>query len=636
MKSTTSNFGAGAVEDLTDGQLLERFSSRRGEEAERAFAALIARHGPMVLGVCRLVLRDDHDAEDAFQATFLTLARKARTLRHPDRVGSWLYGVARNASRQVKDGNRRRLRQQEAILEARPAMERPERESQLEIVEEIEAIHAEIERLPERYKTVIVFCDLQGLTHEEAARRLGQPAGTISARLSRGRERLKHRLIRRGIAPSGSFSGLAVACLASTMPPALVNSTVRIAMNGLTGSTTGMAPASISAISRAASRSMLMAKLKAISVALSPAFGGLGGMIIAAVLAQSIAASPVMDSMQAEIERAWGDETPARALRTRCLMSLKVEIEDPAFGDLYFPNALISPGDRVIHWTDWLEDVARKRGKHYQYYRFVPPGLRTPPPGLERATGYNGAGSWVYTHGARNANVHPGDDPTARLGMDYFGDMIGFPGEPFAPSRTVAGEAKEVYRLDRLIPSGLYTIAGDEVVEGEPCIILDRPGRDRVWLARDKGWSIARREWRWSDGGPMKRRITNRDFRPLCEGAWLPHSATMEVFGLPDSRPGRRVGVLNATLLEVQANVPDLIFEPIFPDGTSVHDLGAGEMFLKGGASGPARDEARVRLAAYRPEFRPEPWWRSAWFVGGCVGLSMGLAALIWRKGLSR
>ena len=181
----------GTVAGLTDGQLLERFASHRGAEAEPAFTALVMRHGPLVFGVCQSLLRNPHDAEDAFQATFMVLARKAGSIRQPDRLGPWLHGVAHRTARRLKDKNaRRKSYEAEAAVysdRAHPSSGSSQHPSALANHDEIEALHREIERLPARYKTAIVLCDLQGLTHEEAARRLGRRVGTISSQVSRAR-----------------------------------------------------------------------------------------------------------------------------------------------------------------------------------------------------------------------------------------------------------------------------------------------------------------------------------------------------------------------------------------------------------------------------------------------------------------
>jgi RND family efflux transporter MFP subunit len=219
-------FNIGAVRELTDGQLLERFATERGEAAELAFAVLVERHGPMVMRVCRSVLTELHDAQDAFQATFLVLVKRARGLWVRDSVGPWLHQVAyRTAScaRRIT-ARHRRLERHVAKSEYDTHIERD--------VELERLLHEEIDRLPERYRSPVVLCDLESRTHEQAARHLGWPVGTVKSRLSRGRERLRDRLIRRGVAPG--MSPLAVAGVFKvpilSVPPALLEATTAAAV----------------------------------------------------------------------------------------------------------------------------------------------------------------------------------------------------------------------------------------------------------------------------------------------------------------------------------------------------------------------------------------------------------------------
>ncbi len=174
-------FDAGAVGGLTDGELLELFRARRGEAAESAFAVLVERHGPMVQRVCRQVLGSPHDADDAFQATFLILIHKASLLRLSDSLGPWLHGVAfRVASCARAAKARRRTHEQRAAGERMPyAAER--NWDDLGTV-----VHEEIQRLPERFRAAVVLCWLEGLTTEAAGQRLRCPQGTILSRY-RGR-----------------------------------------------------------------------------------------------------------------------------------------------------------------------------------------------------------------------------------------------------------------------------------------------------------------------------------------------------------------------------------------------------------------------------------------------------------------
>jgi RNA polymerase sigma factor (sigma-70 family) len=217
--------------------LLEVFNVRndRDGRAERAFAALVQRHGAMVLSVCRQLLGDEHAAEDAFQATFLVLARKAGSIRRPELLGHWLYGVAVRTARKAKRLRARQHRregQEVSMLSAEPTGVETPNEVRLSRREEAEALHQEVSRLPEKYRLPIVLCYLEGLTHAEAARRLRWPVGTFSVRLMRARDLLRARLSRRGLAPTASLLVVPVGSeTASTaVPPELLEATVRSAV----------------------------------------------------------------------------------------------------------------------------------------------------------------------------------------------------------------------------------------------------------------------------------------------------------------------------------------------------------------------------------------------------------------------
>ena len=207
-------FTTGTVTGLTEGQLLDRFV-HRGDEA--AFEALVTRHGPMVMGVCRRILRDPNDVEDAFQATFLVLVRKAKTLRHSELLGNWLYGVATKVALQARTMANRRRTLEFSKEGAEPAA-KPEVPN-----DENQTLHEEVRKLPEKYRAAVVLCYLEGLTHEQAAERLEWPVGTVKGRLSRARDLLKARLVRRGVALSGP---LAVAELLQANAQAAVPTTL--------------------------------------------------------------------------------------------------------------------------------------------------------------------------------------------------------------------------------------------------------------------------------------------------------------------------------------------------------------------------------------------------------------------------
>ena len=175
-------FEAGAVGGLTDRQLLERFRAREGEAAELAFAALVERHGPMVLRVCRRILRDEHDAQDAFQATFLVLVRKAGSLHAHDSLGGWLHAVACRVAACARAAEARRRVHRAAGGRGGNGHDSGGQRGWDDLGP---VLHEEIGRLPETYRAAVVLCDLEGLTQEQAAQRLGWPSGTVRSRLAR-------------------------------------------------------------------------------------------------------------------------------------------------------------------------------------------------------------------------------------------------------------------------------------------------------------------------------------------------------------------------------------------------------------------------------------------------------------------
>jgi RNA polymerase sigma factor (sigma-70 family) len=246
---THALFNLGPVGGLTDGELLARFTAG-GAAAELAFAALVARHGPMVLRVCGSILRDEHDAQDALQATFLVLVRRAASVRNRDSVASWLHGVALRVARSDRVSvARRRMHETRA---AELATEDVHDESQDPYLAPV--LHEELDRLPERFRAVVVLCHLEGLACEAAATHLGLPVGTVKSRLARGRDRLRTRLIRRGLAPSAAVVGslLGGEHASAALSPTIVDSTARIATGVLAGeaSSLGAIPSSVAAITR--------------------------------------------------------------------------------------------------------------------------------------------------------------------------------------------------------------------------------------------------------------------------------------------------------------------------------------------------------------------------------------------------
>jgi RNA polymerase sigma factor (sigma-70 family) len=274
--------GGGAADDLPDSLLLDRFA-RHGDEA--AFAALVRRHAPMVLGVCRRLLGDAHAAEDAIQATFLLLVRKARSLRRPDLLGPWLYGVARRTATKARTAAKRRREVATADVPAEPTVtERDARELRL-------VLDGAIARLPARYRVPVVLCYLQGLTYAQAAEQIGCPPGTVATRLSRAKGRLRILLSRQGVAPATGLLAAALTPDATTaeVSAELGRTTVRFAVAFAAGRTAAtLIPTNLLILTRQVGHAMILDKLKVLAVvALGMAGAGAGALVYRTTAAEA-------------------------------------------------------------------------------------------------------------------------------------------------------------------------------------------------------------------------------------------------------------------------------------------------------------------------------------------------------------
>jgi RNA polymerase sigma factor (sigma-70 family) len=264
----------------TDGQLLDSFTQHRDQAA---LAVLVRRHGPMVWGVCSRMLRSPHDAEDAFQATFLVLVQKATTLPDREVVGNWLYGVARQTAVRMRAlAARRGVR--ERLVAAMPEPTSAERSVWNDLGP---ILDEELGRLPEKYRALIVLCHLEGKTLKEVARQLAVPQGTVASRLATARAMLAKRLSRRGVVVSAVLPSAVVPSPAASagVPVAVVSSTIKTATlvavgQGVKGAVSPTVAALVTGVTKAMFRSKVKSVLAvALVVGLALSGGGVGARL---------------------------------------------------------------------------------------------------------------------------------------------------------------------------------------------------------------------------------------------------------------------------------------------------------------------------------------------------------------------
>jgi RNA polymerase sigma factor (sigma-70 family) len=257
-------FAAGVVAGLSDAQLLERFLAQ-GDTG--AFEALVGRHGPMVLSVCRAIVRDPHDAEDAFQATFLVLVKNGGAIRGRDALAGWLHRVAHRVAFQANSAAARRRRLEREVGQVAVATSTDGPAASVDL---LPALHEEIALLPEKYRLAVVHCDLEGMTQAQAAEQLHWSRRTLQNRLAEGRARLGRRLTRRGLVPDGATLGAVLLREAQAAVPApWREATVRAAVAMVNHTVTvGVVSATARQLAQEVSKVMLLQKLTWASAAL--------------------------------------------------------------------------------------------------------------------------------------------------------------------------------------------------------------------------------------------------------------------------------------------------------------------------------------------------------------------------------
>jgi RNA polymerase sigma factor (sigma-70 family) len=361
---------------LADAQLLEAFVARRDEAS---FEALVWRHGTMVFNLCRRILRDSHEAEDAFQATFLVFARKAGSIGRRAAIGSWLYKVAYRIALRVRAKTARQRVLDDPQINLLDDLPAPE-PSDDDLWNDLRPVlDEEISRLPEKYRAPFVLCYLQGRTNDEAAQQLGCPKGTILSRLSRGRDRLRARLVQRGLALSAS--GLTITLFqnsaSAAVPATLSASTAKAATSFAAGKTAmGAASASVVSLTEGVLRTMILTKLK-FTAAVLLAFAILGtgaGWLTREALAQRSAPAKPDEAPQRGRDVARATDVAGKVVAVaKDGKSFTVEIPVPGRNREEEPKKVdVKIGDKTaVHYRAVAPNAARPTEGYFALVRLA-------------------------------------------------------------------------------------------------------------------------------------------------------------------------------------------------------------------------------------------------------------------------
>jgi RNA polymerase sigma factor (sigma-70 family) len=510
---STSAEGVGA-----DDALLARFLSARDEDA---FAALVQRHGGMVWGVCRRLLRDYHDAEDCFQAVFLVLARKAGSVRKRASVASWLYGVALRTAREAnRMSTRRRSRERPLEGTPDPCVAPSDPQDWRPVLDQALAA------LPEQYREVIVLCCLQEQTRRQAARRLGIPEGTLSWRLASAKKMLAHQLARRGVAPAGAaVAVLAAGAAVAQVPPALVRPTAKAAILAMTGQLPAAA-APAAALTKEVLNTMFVTKVKLVVGLLTAAIViGASGLAFypGAILAEAPTVPPMVRGQAApenkDIDRLI-QQLGSRAFKEReaatnalkrvgkpALRALReAERESPdAEVRIRAARLIQAIGDSRFCSIDLGSHVNQKLNERFHKYRDGN-DLAALPTGKQRFAGipFTVAGGLVQVGGDKPAKAE-GIRVGAKIVKLHFLHACGFCGS--IPRGTPVG--KYVVHYEDKRTQEIAIVYGRDVVDWwvQPGV-ADPTGSKVAWTGQNQLSPIRLFLTTWENPNPEKRIVT--------------------------------------------------------------------------------------------------------------------------------
>lgn len=445
----------------TDAELLAAYASGQAE----AFEQLVRRHGRMVLGVCRRVLGNDHDADDAFQATFLVLVRKAGSLTWHDSIANWLYGVACRTARKARLSAARRRRREEVVA----AMTREPVTADAADADLKPILDEEVGRLPDKFRKPIVLCYLEGQTNEEAARQLRCPAGTLKVHLMRARDLLRSRLARRGLTVSAvTLAALLDAQAASaSVPESLLGATLNAAERFAAGSAAGASGAT--ALAEGVLHDMFLAKVKnaALTLAGVVAIGlGIGLSISRADKAEGAAAAETAAPAEARRERpAVKAEDTATLVKggNAFAFQMYAQLRGENKGNLFFSPYSVSTA-LAMTYGGARGDTADEMAKAMH---FTLPQDRLHPAAGAQIDSFNGAGTKrPYRLAVANAlwgqQQYPFEPKFVQLNKDAYGaglNLLDFSRDPQACRETINHwvEDKTEHKITKLLPPSAIT-----------------------------------------------------------------------------------------------------------------------------------------------------------------------------------
>ena len=444
----------------SDAHLLQRFVAHRDQAA---FAALVARHGPMVLRVCRRILGDAHAAEDACQAAFLVLAHKASHIRHPDTLAAWLHGVAYRLAlkARVAEGRRRHIETQR--LQVAPSPSTPDPLAEVSARELLAILDAELQRFPEKYRLPLILCCLEGRSQPEAARLLGWTAGSLKGRLERGRAKLHQRLLRRGVTlPAALLALEATRDAASARLPALLSAAILRAAS--TTETAGQISTAVMALAEEGMRGLVAGKLKLMSILVlmvGVAAGGLGAFAYPRMAARREAEKQTEEPKRPAQESA-SPKTPTEKPPTRT----------DRYGDPLPQGAVARLGTVRFRHPFFVSSVA------------FAPGGKT----LASSCFDGSVRLWDATTGTETgcfrcpANTKPGEGPTVL-------DDVAI--SPDGKTLFAVGNNNKAYVWDRATGKELHRLTGKNnnfglalSPDGQTVAIADNEGSVQLWEAK--------------------------------------------------------------------------------------------------------------------------------------------------------